>query len=155
MRNCLFLLFVFSVSIVWNTHAQQAASGVNVFEQLAKPDSTTGAAVNFHQDQRIDQLFLDRQMIRAGVETQGWRVQVFSSNVQQTARAEAFRIKALVENSFPEIGVYESFTAPFWRVRVGDFLSREEAEQKRTELRRAFPAIQREMVVVRDMIYLR
>jgi hypothetical protein len=82
-------------------------------------------------------------------------VQVFSSNIQQTARGRAFEIKRLVENAFPDVGVYESFSSPFWRVHVGDFRTREDAEELRVELRRAFPALQREMFITPDIINLR
>ena len=149
-------IFFFSGALdVLAQEPPSATNTTNVFEQLAQPDSRSGAEVRFHQDNRIETLFIDRQLVGAGAEIPGWRVQVFSSNVQQTARAEAFRIKALVEARFPDLGVYESFSAPFWRVRVGDFRTREEAEEKRAELRRAFPAIQGEMVSVRDVIILR
>ena len=152
-----YILFatIFFLSCVLSASAQQTTDAVNVFEQLAQRDSVSGAEITFHQDSRIEQLFIDRRLIGAGGEMPGFRVQVFSSNNQRTARAEAFRIKTLIEDRFPDTAVYENFSAPFWRVRVGDFRTREEAEEKRNELRRAFPAMRREMVVIRDTINLR
>ena len=155
MAKYIWFISIFLWSYVWSISAQQTTGTTNVFELLAEPDAVSGAEVNFYQDRRIEQLFLDRQTISMGEEVSGFRVQVFSSNIHQTARSEAFRIKALVEKDFPDVGVYESFSAPFWRVRVGDFRTREDAEELRLELRRAFPALQREMFITPDIINLR
>jgi len=139
MTKYIFFVCFFFLSCVWSVSAQQ-----NVFEVFGKTDAGN-AQVNFFQDRRIEQLFLDRQQLSAGEEISGFRVQVFSSNIHATARSEAFRIKALVEREFPDVGVYETFTSPFWRVRVGDARTREEAQELLLELRRAFPAFWREM----------
>ena len=48
---------------------------------------------------------------------------------------------------------YVTFTSPFWRLRVGDFRSFEEANLKLIELKNTFPQF-REMRVVKDMIRL-
>ena len=155
MTKYILFISIFLWSCMWNVSAQQTVGTTNVFEVLTQPNSESGATVIFHQDSRIEQLFIDRQLISTGEEVSGFRVQVFSSNIQQTARSEAFRIKALVEERFPDVGVYESFSAPSWRVRVGDFRTRAEAEELRTELRRAFPELQREMFITPDIINLR
>jgi len=149
MAKQILFVSIFFLSCVWSVSAQQ-----NVFEVFLRTDSVN-AEVNFFQDRRIEQLFLDRQQLSAGEEISGFRVQVFSSNNHQTARSEAFRIKALVEEQFPDRGVYETFNSPFWRVRVGDFRTREEAQELLAELRRTFPAFGREMYVVQDMINVR
>ncbi|WP_163630474.1 SPOR domain-containing protein [Paludibacter sp. 221] len=124
----------------------------NVFDLLRKPDSITNAAANFNQDVRVEQLFIDRQMLNGAGSIAGFRVQVFSSNRQQTAKSEAFRIKALMQEKFPEKGVYESYTSPFWKVRIGDFRSREEAQEFLTHLAKTFPAMRREMYIIPDEI---
>lgn len=124
----------------------------NVFETLTEKDSVTSAVVNIYQDKRIEQLFLDRQTLSNTGVIAGFRVQVFSSNRQQTAKTEAFRIKALVKERFPEKGVYESYSSPFWKVRVGDFRTREDAQELLTELMSAFPDMKREMYIVADDI---
>ena len=155
---CLFLCF-------WNASAQGGSAVAaqdsissrnsrpvpyNIFEQLRASDSNT-AAVSFHQDKKIEQLFIERQMQNSGAAGR-FRVQVFSSNEQKTAKAEAFRIKDLVQKEFPDLGVYESYSSPFWKVRVGDFYTREEAQVLLNDLMLAFPDIRREMYIVSDEI---
>ncbi len=123
----------------------------SIFEILNEND-TTQNAVFIHQDKRIEQLFHDRQLLNNGGQINGYRVQVFSSNMQQTAKSEAFRIKALVEEKFPGKGVYESYSSPFWKVRVGDARTRAEAQVLLTELMKAFPNMKMEMYIVPDKI---
>ena len=153
MAKYISFVLVFSTIFVWNLTAQDPTAVLpkNVFENLSEKDSLS-AKINFYQDKRIEQLFIDRQMLSKGEEVSGFRVQVFSSNVQQTAKSEAFRIKALVEETFPDIGVYESYSSPFWKVRVGDCYTREEAQELLAELKKDFPSLRREMYIVPDKI---
>ncbi len=124
----------------------------DVFDRLDTPDPVTGAAVRVYQDTVIARLFIDRQLAYNNLTISGFRVQVFSSNRQSTAKAEAFRIKDMVKEKFPDRGVYETYSSPFWKVRVGDFRTREEARDLLTELMKAFPEIRNEMYIVPDDI---
>lgn len=82
----------------------------------------------------------------------GYRVQVFSDSNQQTAKNEARTKQRNVASRFPQQPIYVSFSSPYWRVKVGDFLKMEEAEELATKIRRAFPSFAREVRVVRDRI---
>ena len=62
-------------------------------------------------------------------------------------------IKAqLIRNLDPTIETYVSFTSPFWRLRVGDFRTYEEANTKLRELKQAFPSFAKEMRIVRESV---
>lgn len=124
----------------------------DVFDDLAAADPATGAVVRVYQDTLINRLLMERQLVYNNRTVSGFRVQVFSSNRQQTAKAEAFRIKDMVKEKFPDRGVYESYSSPFWKVRVGDFRTREEAQGLLAELMQAFPAMRHEMYIVPDNI---
>ena len=124
----------------------------NVFDIIMTSDSLHEGVVKIYQDKRIEQLFFDRITLSNTGVISGYRVQVFSSNVQRTAKNEAFRIESLVREKFPEASIYVSYTSPFWKVRVGDFRTTEEAQELREELMRTFPDIRKEMYVVKDEI---
>lgn len=124
----------------------------NVFDVITSSDSSYGGVVRIHQDKRIEHLFLDRIMLSNTGVVSGFRVQIFSSNIQGTAKNEAFRIESMVLDKFPDASVYVSYTSPFWKVRVGDFRTMEDAQVLRNELMRAFPDIRKEMYVVKDDI---
>ncbi len=83
--------------------------------------------------------------------TGGFRVQVlFSSNKNARSVAQA-RAKEIALK-FPQYRFYISYNAPQWRLRVGDFTSRESAGKALRRIRRAFRAYGSEMIVVRDNI---
>lgn len=82
----------------------------------------------------------------------GYRVQVFSDGNQRTAKGETQKKAAIVSSRFPTYRTYTSYAAPFWRLRVGDFRSRREAEEAAANLKAAFPAYKNEIRVVRDRI---
>lgn len=85
------------------------------------------------------------------VKVKGFKIQVFSGNNQSKSKNEAFSKKAQVENAFPEMETVVTFNSPFWRLRVGNFQTREEAEEVLKEMKRKFPSF-REMYIVSDTI---
>lgn len=87
------------------------------------------------------------------VQMMGYRIQVFSSNNQYSAKTEAFRRETAIKQSVPDITSYVKYQAPFWRVRVGDFQTYEDAYAKLVEFRKKF-AFGREMSIVRETINL-
>lgn len=82
----------------------------------------------------------------------GYRVQVFSDNNVRTARNEARVKQRNIKARFPQYGSYVTYNSPYWRLRVGDFKTQEEANTALLAIRRAFPAYARELRVVRDRI---
>ncbi|MBQ7941970.1 MAG: SPOR domain-containing protein [Muribaculaceae bacterium] len=84
----------------------------------------------------------------------GYRIQVFSDNNQRTAKSNAQVRERNIATQFPELKVYLLYKSPTWRVRVGDFKTRGEAEQIMHEIKSAFPAYANEMTVVVDRINL-
>lgn len=82
----------------------------------------------------------------------GYRVQVFSDNNARTAKNEARRKEQTVASRFPQYRTYKKYSAPYWRLRVGDFKTQREAESAASELRHAFPGFSKEIRVVRDRI---
>ena len=81
----------------------------------------------------------------------GYRVEVYADN-NRAAKAEAASRRARVQSRFPQYRVYQTFEAPFWRVKLGDFRSRNEATEVMNEIRRAFPSYSPFLRVVRDRI---
>lgn len=82
----------------------------------------------------------------------GYRVQVFDDNNVRTAKQEAQNRKHQLETRFPELTAYVSFNSPYWKVKVGDFKSRSEAEAAMAEIRHAFPSMAKSLRIVRDRI---
>lgn len=148
----LILSFTFSVSL----YSQEMVSHTtDIFKSLATSDSLSGAKVTVIQDSAIENSIMNRNKSTHTVKTgtgAGFRIQVFSSNVQRTAKTEAFNIEKEIRTVFPELGVYVSYISPFWKVRVGDFKTSAEAQAFRPELIEAFPNLKNAIYTVKDKI---
>lgn len=84
----------------------------------------------------------------------GYRIQVFSDNNARTARNEARSKQRNIGARFPQHRTYVTYNAPYWRLRIGDFRTQEEAAEAAETLKKAFPAYAREIRVVRDRVNL-
>ena len=69
-----------------------------------------------------------REGSRSRYRAQGYRIQVFTGGNDRAAKLAAQDMKIKVQRYFPELSVYIHFQSPRWVCRVGDFLSREEAQ---------------------------
>lgn len=81
----------------------------------------------------------------------GYRIQVFFSSAKG-AKSSAQKRAKQVALKFPQYRCYISYVAPQWRLRIGDFQSRETARRAMARIKRAFPAFARQVVLVRDYI---
>jgi hypothetical protein len=87
----------------------------------------------------------------AAVATGGYRIRVYSDN-GKNAQSESRSRAATISSQFPQWASHVTYSAPYWRLSVGDFRSYSEASAALAELKRAFPAYQREMRLVRERI---
>ncbi|UYQ92101.1 SPOR domain-containing protein [Chitinophaga horti] len=93
-------------------------------------------SVKVVKDSRIDilvrkQVYINTLAIR---NQPGFRVQVMTTN----KRNEANDAKARVMQLFPDHRTYIDYQAPYFKVRIGDFRSREEATELRNKLTNQF-----------------
>jgi hypothetical protein len=90
-------------------------------------------------DPRLDQLVMKHIQINQKLKTiDGFRIQLFSdSGANSKARAQAvvdeFQIK------YPGTGVYLSFKSPNYKVRIGDFRSKLDAQRFLNEISIDYP----------------
>jgi len=84
----------------------------------------------------------------------GFRIQVFMGNRPGQARAEATAKQKAIQEQFPELASYLNYVAPNWKLTVGDFLTRKDAETVKQQLERAFPSFGKEMYIVAEKIKL-
>ena len=54
----------------------------------------------------------------------------------------------------PQIPIYVTYLSPFWRLRVGDYRTFEEANAQMQQLKKKFPKYSVEMRIVKDEIVL-
>ena len=130
-----------------------------IFDALSRHGVGEGEVI-VRQSAAIEQMIGER-MAGVNVETtdsvaylkiQGYRTQVFSGNNQRASKDEAFSKEKEIKELFPDVPTYVSYTAPFWKLRVGDFRSHEEAYHMMRQLMAAFPKYGKEMYIVREEI---
>ena len=85
------------------------------------------------------------------VEIDGFRVQVYSSNQQQAAKMEALELEAQLKEKVTHT-IYVQYLPPFWKVRVGDFRTYEEARDYKKLFVKMFPNMMGDTYIVRDKI---
>ena len=109
-----------------------------------------------HQDSLVQQLLFEKAsgVSSRPVETAGYRVQIYSSNHQQMAKLEAMRLEKEMQERL-DIPVYVSYTPPFWKVRLGDFATYEEAQEFKNGFIHQFPELLGDTYVVRDQVTLK
>ncbi len=134
--------------------AVATATEPTLFEALAAPDSATQANVVVHQDS-IMRAALEAQQVRGDETTmRGFRVQLFSSNNARTAREAAFKVEKTIREKLPHMAVYVTYTSPFWRVRVGNCPTHDDAQRLRQYLIEQLPQLSTETYIVPDQILL-
>ncbi len=90
--------------------------------------------------------------MRAATTRTGYRVQIFDDNNPRSARSQAEAAHTRISVEFPHLKSYMIFNSPYWRVKVGDFPTRAEAESVMAEIRQALPNLAPYLRVVRDKI---
>ena len=146
-----FHLLTFLISLHCITLAQTPlrndSSFISIFDEMPN--------VHILQNNTISKLITDsmkaRQMKKNFIN--GFRVQVFSSNQQQIAKNLASDLKDELSELIEE-PVYIQYDSPFWKVRIGNFKTIQDANEYKNVLIRILPKIKQNTYVVRDIIQL-
>jgi len=136
----------------------------DIVSKINKPVPGKGSVTLIQDDKIADKL--GKPAIKNAITTQtngehkylkisGFRIQVFSGNNQRVSKNEAFTKEADLKMVFPELSTYVKYNAPFWRLRVGDFQTYQDAQNMLVQLRHSFPAFGREMSIVREKIQVK
>lgn len=106
-----------------------------------------------HQDSSITRLMLEKYSgtQREAMRKVGFRVQVYSSNDPQVAKNEAFLLQQELLPSV-NVEVYVLSDPPFWKVRLGDFKTRDEAKKYKDVINELFPELYGSTYVVTDTV---
>ena len=91
---------------------------------------------------------------RGESERPGWRVQVYSSNHPQRGKSEALLIEQRIKQTM-NVQVYVVYASPSWKVRLGDFLTEQQAAEFRDVFKGLFPDLADYTYIVRDQVKTR
>lgn len=120
--------------------------------EVSAQDSSASVVVN--KDPRIDML-VNKQIEINEVTTRnsrraapGFRILVISSN----DRNKVIEAKTKMYREFPELKAYMMYQSPFFRLKVGNFKERPDAEEYLSRIQRFYPA---GVYIVTDTIEVR
>ena len=103
-------------------------------------DTLTGGVVVV-KDVRYDLLSrkkaeINKKSLASKTPTRGFRIQVLNT----TNRNDALAAKAQLLSLYPEHKTYLMYQAPYFKLRIGNFVERKEADDLKKELNKLFPA---------------
>ncbi len=103
--------------------------------------------VEIIQSNEIDKLLLKHLQINSENESiDGYRIQIHFGGEREKAKT----IKTKFLQQFPDVAAYEVYQQPNFKVRVGDFRTRLEAQKFMSEINMYFPSA----FIVADEIHL-
>ena len=135
--------------LIFSLSAIAAPADTSIVSKLERPQN--GAVVKVHQSPELSAMLLRDTVSMDERLVTGYRIQVFSDNSQKKAKEMAQERAKTIETAYPELTAYVTFNSPFWRVRVGNFSSYEEAAIKLRELKKMYPQYH-DMRIVKDNI---
>ena len=129
---------------VWAEDSIEVVSRLNILESMPR--------VEVIQDPLVASML---QATMSGkenwIEMDGYRVQIYSSNRQQTAKMEALELETNLKTEISKT-IYVLYLPPFWKVRLGDFRTYDEAKDYKKEFVQQFPQMIGDTYIVRDKI---
>ncbi len=145
MRLLLFgIIFLFQ-SVGCSLFAQSGkidsdSKGLPVIQSIniVDADSTKGL-ITIQQDPRIlglVQKHVKSSELANGIE--GWRIQIYNSS-GRVARDEANDERTRFLNKYPDLKAYLIYQPPYFKIRVGDYRSKQEAYKMYKQIVKQFP----------------
>lgn len=108
--------------------------------------------VILHQDSIMETLLVKKEVTEKNnaITAVGYRVQVYSNNNARKAKSEAFELETKLIEQFPDVKCYVSYSAPFWKVRLGDFSNYAEAVVFAQRVKNELPKLANEIIVIKE-----
>ena len=111
------------------------------FFQIGFSQTADTTAVLVHKDPRVEILSKKQASVNAAIKKanartmKGYRLLVMNT----TKRNEAMDAKTRIYTHYPELKAYLVYQSPYFKLKAGNFKTREEADRYRIELNSIFP----------------
>lgn len=132
--------------------AQSAVPDTSIVQYLER--SNTGGTVKISQPLELTHRVArvnDGEQEKGSVLMPIYRIQLFSAN-NNNAKAQAEKLAREVGAEFPDLPLSVSYASPFWRLRVGEFRTREEAQAMQFQIQSKFPEMERGILIIRERV---
>ena len=112
---------------------------LGIFPQLFSQEIESGH-VNVIQDSRVDTLMEKYIMVNEfDLDIKGFRIEIFFDSGNQS-KNKAIDAKSEFVNRFPEVPSYLTFQPPNYKVRVGDFRTKMDADKFLKHIETRYPS---------------
>ncbi|MFW5851054.1 MAG: SPOR domain-containing protein [Bacteroidota bacterium] len=124
-------LFIFiALFFTFSTYAQDTNSvdSTHVFSSLRTIKTEEQGSIHIYQDTLITELIGRHIQNNEKQENSisGWRIQIYNSTGKET-RSDALQVRSEFLSQYPDLKTYVIYQPPIFKIRVGDFRTREEA----------------------------
>lgn len=130
-RTFLTLALIFLAAAGANAQIDSTLVGSNIF-------ATLPSCVKVRQSPAIRSAMFNHVERNATRQFTGFRVRIFNESIQN-ARAISAATEERFRTIYPGIPTYRTYAAPFFKVTVGDFRTRVEAEKALRSIKGSFP----------------
>lgn len=138
MKRCIFFLFL-CLGLSFHVLGQQRYNKTNDTLSSGIKYPPKEGVLQLYQEESLDDLLERYKSVNVrknGMD--GYRIQIFFESGRK-ARENAYEAKAKFLSNFQEIPAYVDYQTPFFKVRIGDFRTKREAQILYKKLRRQFP----------------
>ena len=91
--------------------------------------------ITIDEDPRIDSLMIKQIEINKQKDgVSGFRIQIKNTTTQKDANA----LRARFSRDFPELKSYLRYNAPYYKIRIGDYLTKLEAQKDLIEIKKKY-----------------
>ena len=129
MKRIKLLIVLATLLLAAGARAQSSVDstllGVDIFSLINQKDN---GAVTVNQSIEIRNALSRHIVSNSSAKMQGYRVRIFFDS-DRTARAKSEAIAASFSERYPGIRVYRKHESPYFKVTVGDFRTRAEAQR--------------------------
>ncbi len=110
----------------------------DIFELIAR-QALNGSVVKIKQNQNIETSMQNHIANSSQKKINGYRIRIFFDN-KQDARVKSENLRQSFTESFPGVGVYWTYDAPYFKVTVGDLRSKSDAMKMLKKLQGSYPS---------------
>jgi len=156
MKQKLILLFLLFAGASFSGIKAQQVKQVTIIDDLQTLVSGEGV-IQISSDPKITDLLglvSPEQSVNEAdyVKTNGFRIQVYMSNNSKTASKEMADKGSLIKDVFPDLAIYKEYAAPNWKLLIGDFITKEEANVFKQKMLKSIPKLGKEMYIIPDKV---
>jgi len=131
---CLISILFFISSITFGQNSRLEITQLGIFN----PEDNGQAKVYFNQDSQLKEILIGKAQAKKEIPV--WKIQIYQGS-GKNARAEAISTSNSFSTKYPEIGSEYLYHSPYFKVYVGKFKTRLEAESFKRKIQADYKSV--------------